>query len=775
MTSNWQVSMVERRLIEVEGVVQGVGFRPFVHRLAAAGQLCGSVRNGSAGVVIDIEGEAANVDAFCRSLAVDLPALAVVERIGVAPATPAAYREFRILESEPAVAESVTRVPADVATCADCLTELFDPENRRFGHPFITCTDCGPRFTIVRDTPFDRERTTMAGFEMCAACRREYADPLDRRFHAETIACPACGPTLRVERAVDGPTYAAVAGGVTLDVAVETIEAGGIVAIKALGGFHLSCDAMNEEAVARLRKRKRRAAKPFAIMVRDARSAARLCVLSADEQRLLQSSARPIVLLRRRESAVAASVAPSQPTLGVMLPSTPLHHLLLARLDRALVMTSGNRSDEPVVIDDAQVRETLGDVADLWLTHDRAIAARCDDSVVRVTGGHERVIRRARGYVPGTIPIAAAPRGGVLALGGHLKNTVCVIADGTAILSPHVGDLESVDARTAFRTAVTQVLRAAGTGSSTIAHDLHPDYASTRMAGAVASDLGIERRVAVQHHHAHVAACVAEHGVRGPVIGVAFDGAGLGTDGAIWGGEFLLADGARFTRFGHLAYVPLPGGDAAARRPWRSAAAHVSQAGLASDMSSKPPVVDESEWSLVQQLLARDGAGLARTSSVGRLFDAVASLLGLCHVARFEGEAAMALEAAANPRARPRYTAELSAGAAWTGNPTSIIRGILDDRDAGLDVPTIAGAFHHALSDLVVQGCERVRESSGVSVVALSGGVFMNALLLELATVALAKARFSVHVPRMVPCNDGGLSLGQAYVAACALEEDTCA
>ena len=513
-------------------------------------------------------------------------------------------------------------------------------------------------------------------------------------------------------------------------------------------------------------------------MVRDAGAAALLCEISCEEKALLESSAAPIVLLARRSDAsVAASVAPGQRLLGVMLPSTPLHHLLLEKLGRPLVMTSGNQSDEPVAIDEAAARDTLGNIADLFLMHDRPIAARCDDSVVRHTLGGRSMIRRARGYAPATIALAHAPRPAILALGGHLKNTVCLTNENGAVVSAHVGDLDSLSSRHALRDAIAQVMRTAGVHPTAIAHDLHPEYASTRVAGDIAAEWGIEARVAVQHHHAHVASCVAEHGVRGPVIGVAFDGAGLGSDGAMWGGEFLLVDGARFTRCGHLAYVPLPGGDAAARRPWRSAAAHLacaSSAGASSAMDP-PPGVDRDEWSLVQQLIARNGAIMPRTSSVGRLFDAAASLLGICHVARFEGEAAMALETVADRNAIRRYSIGISDDSAWSANPSSLICDMVEDRRRGVSVGSIAGAFHLALGDLVLRACERVRHDTGVGTVVLTGGVFMNALLLEHAARALSTAQFQVLVPRLVPCNDGGLSLGQAYVASRALEEDVCA
>lgn len=764
--------MVERRLIAVQGVVQGVGFRPYVHRLAAAAGLVGSVRNDPGGVTIDVEGNARQLDDFLHRLTLQPPALASIARVDIAPAAPRAYHAFRIVPSETSAerADLQPPLPADIATCETCRLEMLEPANRRFRHPFITCTECGPRLTIVRGMPYDRERTTMGAFEMCAECRREYQNPADRRFHAETIACPACGPTL--EAAHGGNDPAPLLHGAALEATADALRAGLVVAIKALGGFHLACDATSETAVARLRARKRRAAKPFALMVRDLATARALCVVSEPERELLESVARPIVLLQRRTGAsVAPSVAPSQHTLGVMLPSTPLHHLVLDAMDRPLVMTSGNRSDEPVVIDEASAFAALGDVADLFVVHDRPIQVRCDDSVARVVAGDVRVIRRARGYAPRTVALGVSTRIPVLAVGGHLKNTICHAHGSSATLSPHVGDLENWESRLALRAAIDTTIRLAGATPEVIAHDLHPDYASTRVAHEIASELDIQRTVPVQHHHAHVAACVAEHGHAGPVIGVVFDGAGLGTDGAVWGGEFLLANGASFSRCGHLAYVPLPGGDAAARRPWSVAVAHLVSAGLE---ATRPDSVAERHWDVVQQLVTRP-RGVPRTSSVGRLFDAVASLLGVCHESSFEGEAAMALEAVADVGNARAYRATLTGDVPFVADPGAIVRAVVEDRARGRSVAEVAGAFHVTLRDMVVAGCSRIRDASGVATVALTGGVFMNALLLEAARDALTARGFRVLIPGMVPCNDGGLALGQAHVAAHAIREDACA
>ncbi len=770
--------MVERRLIAVEGVVQGVGFRPYVHRLAAVNNLSGFVRNDAGGVQIDVQGEHIHVDAFCRALVASPPPLAVISGVRVETASPRPYGAFRILESgAPARKPVPPLVPPDVATCDACLLELFDPQNRRYEHPFITCTDCGPRFTIIRNTPYDRERTTMADFAMCVECRREYEDPTDRRFHAETIACWSCGPTLRAHMRGEVPVGT---GADAIDLAVRTLRDSGIVALKSLGGYHLACDATAPAAVGQLRERKRREAKPLAVMVRDAARAAELCLMSAAERVLLESPAKPIVLLERRASAhVALEVAPGQGMLGVMLPSTPVHHLLLAALDRPLVMTSGNRSDEPVAIDEEGAFAALAPIADLFLVHDRPIAARCDDSVLRVAAGDAQPVRRSRGYAPRTITFARPSPCPVLATGGHHKNTACLASGSRATLSAHVGELDSAESRQALGDAIAGLMRATHVSPTVIAHDLHAEYGSTHVAHTVAAELGVDRLVAVQHHHAHVAACVAEHAVTAPVIGVVFDGAGLGTDDAIWGGEFLLVNGAAFERCGHLAYVPLPGGDAAAKRPWRSAAAHLASGGGGAQPRdvgglTVPTGVAATEWRLVHALLARPDQ-LPRTSSVGRLFDAVASLLELCHVSRFEGEAPMAVEAAADPRATGGYDAPISGDAPWTVDASALVRHVVADRRRGRPVTEIAGAFHLGLRDIVVAGCDRVREQTDCGIVALTGGVFVNALLLTLTHAALSARGFRVLVPRLVPCNDGGLSLGQAYVAARAVEENPCA
>ena len=766
--------MLQRWVITVEGVVQGVGFRPFVHRLAVANALAGFVRNDARGVTIDIEGEARGLDTFCRTLTGQPPALASLAEIRVQHAAPGNARGFHIAHSDIAGAGQRSVIPPDAATCDACRAELFDRGNRRFAHPFITCTDCGPRFTIVRGTPYDRERTTMASFAPCDRCLAEYDDPENRRFHAETISCPDCGPRLFAYGGDDAGVLSVDAE--ALAAAVVILQGGGIVALKALGGFHLACDASSTAPVALLRARKHRPAKPFAVMMRDVNAVTALCELSPVERAALTSPARPIVLLRRRAAGTLPGVADHGFTLGVMLPSTPLHHLLLAACSGPLVMTSGNVGGEPVVTDNVSARRELGGIADLWLLHDRDIAERCDDSVVQCVAGAMRPVRRARGYVPQAIAMHQASPVPVVAFGGHLKNTVCVLAGHTAQLSAHIGDLDGAAARAALNRTVYGMMRTVGARAGAVAHDLHPGYASTALAKVYAAEHGIGQTVPVQHHHAHVAASIAEQGLTGPVIGVVFDGAGLGTDDAIWGGEFLAVDGARFTRCGHLGYVPLPGGDASARRPWRSAVAHVSRLGLDSSQHDalRPADVSEQEWRAVRALVERP-AQSPRTSSVGRLFDAVAALLGVCQLASYEGEGAMRLQALSGTQLARGYPTTLSGGACWTADPADMVAGVLGDMRRGRDRRAIAASFHATLRDFVVAGCERIREESDLHAVVLSGGVFMNALLAERTCSALRSRRFEVHMPRVIPCNDGGLALGQAWVAARALEEDPCA
>ncbi len=758
------MSIVTARRILVEGVVQGVGFRPFVYALATRRGLGGWVRNTASGVEIEVEGPGDALDAFLDDLRADRPPLAHIERLREEEALPLGREGFEIEHSRDG--DGFQPVSPDVATCPECLREIADPENRRFGYPFTNCTHCGPRFTIIRAVPYDRPSTTMAGFTMCGRCRAEYEDPRDRRFHAQPNACPQCGPRLSL---VD-------AGGVPLagDALAETrrrLAAGRIVAIRGIGGFHLACAATNDAAVSRLRERKGREAKPLAVMVADLAEAERLCVISPEERRLLASAARPIVLLRARPAAgITASVAPGLGWLGLMLPYAPLHHLLFGVAGgalRALVMTSGNRSEEPIATDNADALRRLSAIADAFLLHDRPIQVRCDDSVTRVAAGDELPIRRSRGYAPFPVrlPFEARP---LLALGADLKSTVCLARGPHALMSPHIGDLENHETYLSYAEMIERMAGLFRVRPQAVAHDLHPDYLSTRYALSLDPALP---RVPVQHHHAHVAACMAEHRLTGPVIGVAFDGSGYGIDEDIWGGEFLVADYAGFERVAHLGAVPMPGGDRAVREPFRMALAHLLQAFGEWD-PRWPPVraASAAERRMIGWQLER-GVNAPLTSSVGRLFDAVASLAGVRHRARYEAQAAMELEALADG-----VTPDLTYPLAITGRaplviePAPLVRAIVDDVATGTPAPLVAARFHATLAQAVVQVSERVRAATGLGRVVLSGGVFQNAILLAAARHGLAAAGFQVFTHRLVPPNDGGIALGQAAVAHARLE-----
>ena len=753
--------MAERRIVAIRGVVQGVGLRPFIRGLAVSFNLRGQVRNDAAGVIVDLEGPGGSIRGFLAHLLSAPPPLAVIDSISVETAAPTECSTFTVAASDRS-GPTTALVSPDAGICAACLAELVTPSNRRHRHPFISCTQCGPRFTIVREVPFDRSRTTMAEFPMCGTCRQEYESPGDRRFHAQPIACPDCGPTLafRWTRS-DGD---AGKGEVALALAVASLGNGKIVAIKGLGGYHLGCDARNEAAVGRLRNRKHRESRPLAVMVRDLAAARDLATISEGEAGLLTSTARPIVLVSRRaDGQLAESVAPNVSTIGLMLPYTPLHHLLVTDCGGPLVMTSGNRSDEPIRYQDADALAGLEGIADCFLTHDRAIATRVDDSVVREARGGPTFIRRSRGYAPRPLRLAAAFPVPVLALGGHLKNTFCLGRGHQAFVSQHVGDLEHPAALVALRDSIGHYQRLFAIAPTVVGHDLHPDYASTRLA----ETMGLPT-VAVQHHHAHVAGCAAEHGVSGPVIGVAFDGSGAGTDGAVWGGEFLLVDGSRCTRLGHLGYVPMPGGERAVREPWRVAAAHLFAAyGPEADTVSLPArTARPREWGLIWQMLER-GFQTPPTSSVGRLFDAVAALTGIRDLAAYEGQAAIELETAADRTTARSYPPELlEEGNQLVASPGVIVRGVVDDLKRGRSVAEVAGAFHNAIKDLVVEVVERLAGRTGTRRVALTGGVFQNVLLLERTAEALSTSGLEVLIHRRVPSNDGGLSLGQAVVAA---------
>ncbi|GAA3120315.1 carbamoyltransferase HypF [Streptosporangium carneum] len=745
-----------RSAIRVEGIVQGVGFRPFVYGLAVRLGLGGLVGNDERGVFIEVEGAPALVEEFTAALGGSPPPLAVIERISSRAVPATGETRFAIARSA-AGGRRRALVSPDVATCADCLREMDDPADRRYGYAFTNCTNCGPRFTIVENVPYDRPNTTMAAFAMCEDCAREYHDPGDRRFHAQPVCCPACGPRLRLLDRVGGRV-----AGDPLQGAVELLRGGRVLAVKGLGGYHLAAVASCEPAVAALRSRKHREDKPFAVMVSDLAGARRLCEVDGAEERLLTAPSRPIVLLRRRGDAdVAPSVAPGSRWLGLMLPYTPLHHLLLRRLAEPAVLTSGNVSDEPIAYLDDDAVARLGGVADAFLVHDRPIRTRTDDSVVRVFRGDVLPVRRSRGHVPHPLPLAWELPRPVLACGAELKHTFCVARGGHAFVSHHIGDLENYETFRSFTEGVGHFTRLFDVVPEVVAHDLHPEYLSTKYALA---QEGVDL-VAVQHHHAHVASCLADNGVAGPVIGVAFDGLGYGQDATLWGGEFLVADLTGFERAGHLATVPMPGGTAAIRQPWRMAAAYLDAA-----YDGAPPgdldVVrrNAASWEAVVALGHR-GVNAPLTSSMGRLFDAVATVAGGRDVINYEGQAAVEWEQRADPGETGEYGFRVTDGTPFAVSGSDLVRAVADDLRAGAEPGVVSARFHNAVARVVAEGCRRVRETSGLSTVALSGGVFQNVLLLERATTLLEDLGFHVLLHRRVPPNDGGISLGQAAVA----------
>jgi hydrogenase maturation protein HypF len=758
---------MERRTFVVRGIVQGVGFRPFVYNLAARLRLGGFVRNQTGGVLIEVEGEAPALDRFGAELAGRPPPLALIEHVAWERRPPRGDAEFRIEASE-ADADGPVFISPDVRTCPACLAELFDPADRRHGYPFLNCTDCGPRLTVVTGAPYDRVRTTMAGFTLCAACRGEYEDPRDRRFHAQPTACAACGPRLAALDAAGRPLQAAS----PLSLFAGALRGGKVGALKGLGGFHLACDARNAAAVAGLRRRKHRDEKPFAVMVPDLAGAEALAEVGPVERVLLLSPACPIVLLRkRRPGPLAEGVAPGNPWLGVTLPYTPLHHLLLREVGGTpLVMTSGNRSDEPIAYrNDAP--EKLAGIADLFLVHDRPIHVRCDDSVTRVVDGVELPVRRSRGYAPRPLVLPRACPRPLLAVGGQLKATFALGRGRQAFLSHHLGDLDHYDAYRAFERDVALYEGLFAVRPECLVHDLHPDYVTTRYAARRAAREGT-RLLAVQHHHAHLASCMAENGLDEPVLGVTFDGTGYGTDGAVWGGEFLVGDCRSFRRAAHLRYVGLPGGDQAVREPWRMAVAHLADA-----RAEFPPLgarLLPVELRTVQRMLERR-LNTPQTSSAGRLFDAVASLAGVRDRVSYEGQAAVELEwlaAEALPdRGYPFQLDPPCDGAAETPlviDTRPLIRAVAEEASRGVAAGLIARRFHQTLVEVVAAVCGRLRRETGVGAVVLSGGVFLNALLTTGAVARLRGDGFQVYRHRLVPPNDGGLSLGQLAVAAAA-------
>lgn len=760
--------MRRRVRLEVHGAVQGVGFRPFVWRLAHALSLAGWVRNDISGVFIELEGEDAALAAFLRELRSAPPPLARIREILEASVEPTAEIGFRILPSEGRGTRSVLVLP-DVATCPACLAEVLDPKDRRHLYPFANCTDCGPRFTIVTDLPYDRPLTTMAAFTLCPECRAEYENPRDRRFHAQPIACPACGPSLEAW-SPDGEVLARRHE--ALVAAAEAFRRGEVVAVKGLGGFHLMCDARSPDAVAALRRRKMREEKPLALMVRDLAMARALAYVSPEAEALLAGPEAPIVLVPRRpDAAVAPGVAPGRPELGLMLPATPLHHLLLREAGFPVVATSGNRCEEPIATDEREALSRLAGMADLFLVHDRPIARHVDDSVARLVAGAPRLLRRARGWAPLPVPVRAdLPV--ILGVGAHMKTAVAFSIGRQVFVSQHIGDLETPEALEAFTRVITDFERLYGAAPAAVAHDLHPGYASTVFAKKLAKERGIPA-VAVQHHHAHLAACLAENEVDGPALGVCWDGTGYGTDGTVWGGEFLLGDASGYTRVAHVRPFRLPGGEAAVREPRRTALALLLEsqgpAVLSREDLESVRAFTPADRDVLAQMLAR-GVNAPVTTSAGRLFDAVASLLGLVQRSAFEGQAAMAVEAAAlaAPAGAGAYPFPLVErdGAPALLDWAPLVEALLEDRVRGVDGGVMAARFHGALVDGIAAAARR----AGSPRVALTGGCFQNKLLTERAVQRLQEDGIEVLLHGAVPPNDGGIGVGQVCVAAARLK-----
>lgn len=758
---------------QVKGIVQGVGFRPFVYRLAKDCELNGWVANAGSGVTIEVEGKEENLRRFFQDLTQKAPSLSHIEEVNIEEMAPAGFTDFIIKESTEAVSREVY-VSQDICVCGDCLTEMNDPRNRRYRYPFINCTNCGPRFTITNDIPYDRKHTTMGDFEMCEDCAREYHDPADRRFHAQPIACPVCGPSLSVFDGDGNP----VECGDPVAFITEQLAKGVICGIKGLGGYHLACDAARRDAVRELRLRKKRDGKPFAIMAKNVEVVLSICKVSEKEKELLESPERPIVLLSVKDDTRLPLdlLAPDNRTLGVMLPYTPLHSLMFQDGLELLVMTSGNRSGEPIFYKDEEALEGLKGIADYILTGSRPIYIRTDDSVARVFRGKETLIRRSRGYVPFPVDLSAVLQlknedccslndFNILACGGELKNTFCLVKGHKAFLSHHIGDLENMETLQSFEEGIQHFQRMFSVRPTVAAYDMHAGYLSTQYASALQDVM----KVPVQHHHAHIASCMAGNGVSGPVIGVAFDGTGLGEDGHIWGGEFFVGDYSSFERAAHFEYVPMPGGEAAIKEPWRMAFAYFTK-GLREHAADLPAhwaaQIEPYKRNIVQTQIAQK-INTPFTSSAGRLFDAVSSMLGLCHAIEYEGQAAIRLEQAADlgsESAGYAYELRERQGMIEIGT-VSLFNEMVKDLAAGTGVPAIAGAFHRTLSIMIADVCRRIQTRHHLNEVALSGGVFQNQLLLELTVAELENSGFQVHTHSKVPANDGGLSLGQAAIA----------
>ncbi len=775
--------MQTRAKITVKGIVQGVGFRPFIHRLAERFGLRGWVKNSTTGVDIEVEGAGIKVRKFYDEITVSKPPAAQIKEKKIAYLIPRGSRSFTIRESTSRQRKEVLISP-DIAFCHNCLVELKNSSDRRYKYPFINCTNCGPRFTIIKDLPYDRPLTTMKKFNMCHTCQNEYEDISERRYHAEPNACPRCGPEIElIKSRKSGRDYVvhlsdarqSLKGLKAVQVTVRLFKKGKIVAIKGLGGFHLACDATNRAAVEKLRKRKGRPHKPFAIMVSDMGTAKENCLVSQEEEELLSGWQKPIVILqKRRDSKVSDLVAPNNNRLGVMLPYTPLHCLLFNEVYSslsALVMTSGNLSDQPIEISNKEAVNRLSHIADYFLLHNRDIYNRCDDSIVEIFSGAPVVIRRARGYVPSPVELDDEAES-ILACGAELKNTFCLARKKYAFVSQYIGDLKDYKTLEYYEEMIRRFQKLFGISPKIVAHDLHLDYLSTRYALNITHPGAKIMRIPVQHHHAHIVSCLGENRVRGKVIGVAFDGIGYGSDGNVWGGEFLVADCRDFRRIGQLKYLPLPGGDRAVEEPWRMAVSLLVEA-----FGKTIPRIDfMNRWGknvpiILEMMEKRINSPL--TSSIGRLFDGISSLLRICDVNTYEGQAAMELERVAEEACmsardllEENYTYEIrEEKGTFIVEPALIVREIVDDLRKRVCASAIAYKFHNSIADMVRNVSLRVRGKTGIGKVALSGGVFQNRLLLSLTLRKLTEAGFICYHQKKVPCNDGGISLGQAIIA----------
>jgi hydrogenase maturation protein HypF len=773
--------------VHVTGIVQGVGFRPYVYNLANQNGLKGWVCNTSAGVDIELNGEQNEIDIFLQTLKSAPPPLARIDSIEVHEIPGKAYPNFQIIQSQ-AISDAFQPISPDIGICPDCLKELFDQHDRRYHYPFTNCTNCGPRLTIIEDIPYDRPNTTMTDFEMCPDCKAEYTDPANRRFHAQPIACPVCGPQIWLEYPIkDQKTHKTgiIRGDDAIQVTQQLLLKGKVVAIKGLGGFHLACDATNPKAVRTLRQRKLRVDKPFALMMADISEVEEHCLINKNDRQMLESRERPIVIVPRKEnSSIDPEVAPKQNTLGVMLPYTPLHYLLFASPQAKksllqqvkrfhmppLVMTSGNLSEEPIAIDNDEAKERLSGLADAFLMHDRPIRTRCDDSVVRTYQEATFPLRRSRGYAPFPVYLASqSPQ--VLATGTELKNTFCIVRDRYAFLSHHIGDMENYETYHSFEDSINHYESLFRIKPAAIAYDLHPNYLATRYAIERAERDGLPA-YGVQHHHAHIASCMIENSLPAsqPVIGVAFDGTGYGEDGAIWGGEFLLADYLGYKRMSHLKYVPLPGGDTAIRKPARVALAYLWTAKL-DWYPQLPPVASlcAQEISILKSQL-RLNINTPPTSSMGRLFDAVASICGIRQKVNYEAQAAIEFEALADHAEAREYDfiiqpADNQNNDTSQVDPSPLFEEVINDLNNQIPVSMISGRFHNTIARMVYKVCDQIRRDTGVNQVVLSGGVWQNITLLNRTIHLLTAEHFNVFIHHQVPTNDGGVSLGQAGVA----------